>query len=75
MKLTSIQVREDTRKLLASRKTHPGESYDSVIRKVLESDSIPGMEEMFRIGDNMSQKRSYTAKEIVGITHQLRRRR
>lgn len=75
MKLTSIQVYEDTRKRLAGKKSLPRESYDAVIRRLLESESIPGMEEMFRIGDAMKQKRVYTKKGIIGLTHALRRRR
>ena len=75
LKLTSIQVYEDTKKKLEHKKAHPRESYDSVLKRMLESESIPSMEDMFRIGDKLKQKRKYTTEEIIEISHQLRGKR
>ena len=75
MNLTTIQVREETRKKLEMKKAHPRESYDSVIQSILESESTPSMEEMFRIGDSLKQKRHYTTEEIIKLSHELREKR
>ena len=75
MNLTTIQVREETRKQLERKKTHQRESYDAVLQRMLEADNIPSMEEMFRKADSMKQKREYTTEEIVKLTHELREKR
>lgn len=75
MNLTTIQVREETRKQLEGKKAHPRESYDAVLQRMLEADNIPSMEEMFRKADSMKQKREYTTEEIVKLTHELREKR
>ena len=75
MNLTTIQVREETRKQLERKKVHPRESYDAVLQRMLEADNIPSMEEMFRKADSMKQKREYTTEEIVKLTHELREKR
>ena len=75
MKLTSIQLYEETKKKLERKKTNPRESYDSVVNRILEDEEIPSMEEMFRIGDKIKQKRKYSTKEIIELTHELRRKR
>ena len=71
MKLTTVQLYEDTKKKLEMKKTHPRESYDSVIRRVIESEEIPSMEEMFEKGDKIKQRRSYSTKEIIKLSHEL----
>lgn len=71
MKLTTIQLHEDTKKKIETRKSHPRESYDSVLRKLLEKEEIPSMEEMFKRGDKIKQKRRYSTKEIIDISHEL----
>ncbi len=75
MKLTTIQISEGTRKKLERMKSYPRESYESTIKRVLESDDTPSMEEMFRIGDRLKQKRQYTTEEIIKLSHELREKR
>ena len=75
MKLTSIQVYEETKEKLEDKKMHPRESYDSVLKRVLENENLPSMEEMFGIGDKIKQKKKYTTKEVIEISHRLRKRR
>lgn len=75
MNLTTIQVKEETRKKLEMKKAHPRESYDAVLQRMLEADNIPSMEEMFRKADSMKQKRECTTEEIVKLTHELREKR
>ena len=74
MKLTTIQLYEDTKKKLGSKKMHPRESYDSVLRKLLEKEEIPSMEELFKQGDKIKQAK-HTTKEIIESSHELRKRR
>ncbi len=71
MKLTSIQLHEETKKMLESKKTHPRESYESVINRVLESENIPSMDEMFKKGDKIKEKRKYSTEEIINLSHEL----
>ena len=71
MKLTSIQLYEETKKKLERKKTNSRESYDSVVNRILEDEEIPSMEEMFRRADNIKQKRRYSTKEIIDISHTL----
>ena len=72
LKISSIQLYEMTKKKLESKKLHPRESYDSVIKRILESENIPTMESMFRQGDNLKEKKRYTTKEIIDLSHELR---
>lgn len=72
MKLTSIQLYEETKKKLESKKIHPRESYDSVIKKMLESEEIPSMEEMFRRSDKIKEQKRYTTKELLDMIHARR---
>lgn len=65
----------DTRHKLENKKVHPRESYDSVLRRMLENEEIPSMEEMFRLRDKLRQKKRYTTKEVIELTHELRRKR
>lgn len=74
MKLTSIQVHENTKEILENKKIYPRESYDSVLKRILENENLPSMEEMFRVGDNIKQKKKYTTKEVIEISHRLRKR-
>lgn len=70
--LTTIQVREETRKKLEMKKAHPRESYDAVLQRMLENEATPSLEEVFRIGDKIKQKKIYTTEEVVAMTHKLR---
>ena len=72
LKLSSIQLYEDTKKKLGNKKIHPRESYDTVIKRILEQEKLPSMEEMFMIGDKLKQKKNYTTKEVITISHELR---
>jgi len=72
MKLTTIQLHEDTKEKLEDRKVYPRESYDSVLKRMLENEEIPSMEEMFRIGDNLKQKKKYSTEEVIELSHRLR---
>jgi hypothetical protein len=72
MKLTTIQLYENTKKKLEHRKVHPRESFDSVLKRILESESMPSMEDMFREGDKLIQKKKYSTNEVVRISHELR---
>lgn len=71
MKLTSIQLHEETKRILESKKKHPRESYESVINRVLESESIPSMDEMFKKGDKIKEKRRFSTEEIINLSHEL----
>ena len=71
VKLTSIQLYEETKKKLERKKSHPRESYDTVVNRILEEEEIPSMEEMFRRGDKIKQKRRYSTKEIIDLSHEL----
>ena len=75
MKSTTIQVKVDTKKKLEGKKLHPREDYDSVLRRLLEAEEIPSLEEMFREADKLRQKKLYPTKEVVEITHELRAKR
>lgn len=75
MKQTTIQVYEDTKERLEDKKIHPRESYDSVLKRMLENDEVPSMEEMFRIGDQMKQKKKYSTEEVTELSHRLRGKR
>ena len=72
MKLTTIQLHEETKEKLEDRKVYPRESYDSVLKRMLENEEIPLMEEMFRIGDNLKQKKKYSTEEVIELSHRLR---
>ncbi len=75
MKLTTIQVYEQTRKKLEQKKAYKRESYDAVIKRMIERDTIPSIEEMFREGDSLKQKREYSTEEIITLSHGLRGRK
>jgi len=72
MKISSIQVYEDTKLKLERKKVHPRESYDSVLKRILETEKIPSMQEMFEYGDRLKQIKKYSTKEVIKITHELR---
>ncbi|MBI2671927.1 hypothetical protein HYX16_03255 [Candidatus Woesearchaeota archaeon] len=72
MKISSIQVYEDTKLKLERKKAHHRESYDSVLKRILETEKIPSMQEMFEYGDKLKQKRKYSTKEVIKVTHELR---
>ena len=56
---------EDTKEKLEDRKIHPRESYDSVLKRVLENDELPSMEEMFKQVDQIKQKKKYSTQEVI----------
>ena len=58
--------------MLESKKLHQGESYEEVIRRLLEFEDIPSMEEMFKVCDRKKQKRKFSTKEIIEMTHEWR---
>ena len=72
MNLTTIQLKQDTKKKLDQRKEHPRESYDEVIQRVLKEDEIPSMEEMFRLCDQVKQDKIYSTEEVIALTHRHR---
>lgn len=72
MNLTTIQVRQETKKRLDRRKEYPRETYDEVIQKILEEDEIPSMKEMFRLCDQMKQDKIYSTEEVIALTHRWR---
>jgi len=74
VKMTTIQLRQNTKKRIEKRKKHPRESYDSVISRMLEED-IPSMEEVFAECDKIKQDKTYSTEEIIKMSHELRRRR
>ena len=75
MKITTIQVYDDTKRKLNHIKEHPNESYDSVLKRILDSKDISSMQEMFIKGDKIRQKKKYTTNEIIEIAHGLRSKR
>ena len=74
MNLTTIQIREETRKNLERKKAHPRESYDAVLQRMLEADDVPSMEEMFRRADTIKEQKRYTTKELLDMVHARRGR-
>ena len=74
MKLTTIQLYDETKKKLENKKIHPRESYDEVIKRVLGHETLPSMNEMFTKGDKLKQKKAYSDKEVISISHALRGR-
>ena len=72
MKLTTIQLHEETRKKLERKKTSLRESYDSVVNRILEDEGIPSMEEMFRQADKMKcQKTTIKLRRLLLIISYL----
>ena len=51
---------------------HERESYDSVIKRMLEDEEIPYMEEMFRQADKIKEQKKYTTKELLDLIHARR---
>lgn len=72
MKLTSIQLYEETKKKLERKKVHERETYDSVIKRMLEEEDIPSMDEVFREADKIKDQKKYTTKELVDMIHARR---
>jgi hydrogenase maturation factor HypE len=72
MKITSIQLYEDTKRQLEKKKLHHRESYDEVIKRLIGDDSNPSMEEMFRRSDRLSQDREYKTEEVVEMIRKAR---
>lgn len=72
MKLTSIQLYEETKKKLEGKKVHGRETYDSVIKRMLEEEEIPSMDEVFREADKIKDQKKYTTAELVDMIHARR---
>lgn len=72
MNLTTIQLKQDTKKKLEQKKIHPRESYDAVISRILEDDEIPSLQEAFKLADSLPQKKKYSTEEIIQMTHAWR---
>jgi len=72
LKLTSIQLYEETKKKLEIKKKYPRESYDSVLKRMLEEEKIPSMEGMFRQADQIKGQKKYTTKELLNMIHARR---
>ena len=72
MSLTTIQINAETKKKLIERKMHPRETYDEIINRVLEQESFPTMEEMFREADKRKLGRGVSTAEIIRLTHEMR---
>ena len=62
----------NARKRTKIKKPHLKESYKSILKKMLEAENIPSMEEMFRIGDKIQQRKKYSTKEVVKMCHEFR---
>ncbi len=75
MKLTTIQLYEQTRRSLEQKKSYKRESYDAVIKRMIERDAIPSMEEIFREGDKLKQEKEYSTEEVIALSHGLRGRK
>ncbi|MBI2652305.1 hypothetical protein HYX00_02460 [Candidatus Woesearchaeota archaeon] len=75
MKITTIQLYEDTKRKLNQIKEYPSESYDSVLKRVLDTKEIPSMEEMFKNVDKIVERKKYTTNQIIKMSHELRNRR
>ena len=65
----------DAKKKTKTEKQHSKESYDSILKKMLEAENTPSMEEMFRIGDKMKQPKKYSTEEVVKMCHEWRERK
>ncbi len=75
MNLTTIQVKQDTKKKLEQKKIHPKESYDEVIQRVLELEGFPSIEEVARIGSSIKQDKIFSTAEVIALTHRHRGKR
>ena len=75
MTLTTIQLDENIKERLEDKKIHPRESYNSVLKRMLEDEEIPSMEEMFKQVDKIKQRRKYSTQEVIEISHSLRAKR
>ncbi len=72
MGFTTIQLDERIKEKLEHKKIHPKESYNEVLIRLLENEQIPSMEELFKKSKEIKQKRKYTTKEIIDLSHSLR---
>ncbi len=72
MKITTIQLYGDTKRRLSQKKEHPNESYDSVIKRMLEDEEIPDIHEMYKKCDEMKEKKIYNTQQVVKLSHELR---
>lgn len=71
-KWTSVQLYQETKRRLEKKKLHRQESYDAVIRRILERDTLPSMEEMFQEGDFLKEKKGCSTEEVIVLSHQVR---
>ncbi|MBI2135912.1 hypothetical protein HYU06_02490 [Candidatus Woesearchaeota archaeon] len=61
--------------MLLQKKQHPRETYDQIIKRIIENEEIPSMEEMFRRCDQIKDQKHYTTQQIVDMCHGMRRER
>ncbi len=75
MKITTIQLYENTKRRLSQKKEHPNESYDSVLKRMLEDEEIPDINEMYRKCDEMKEKKKFSTRQVIKLSHELRHKR
>ncbi len=75
MKMTSIQLSEKTKKKLDSKKVHPRESYEDVIKRTIDEADIPNIKEMFKLSDKLKEGKTYSTEEVIRLTHKLRNKK
>jgi predicted CopG family antitoxin len=75
MKMTTIQIEEKLKKELDKRKTHPRESYNDVLKRMLEDEEVFTLEDAFKLADSVKEQKKYSTKEVIELTHELRKRR
>ena len=73
MKLTTIQVHMDTKQELEKRKKHGWESYEEVLKRLLEHEEVPSMKEMFQQGDTLKEMKRCSTSNVVKVSHVWRR--
>lgn len=69
---TTIQLAEETKKKLDNYKRHPRESYDEVIKRFIDQESFPTMDEMFREADKRKLGKGLSTADIIRLAHEMR---
>lgn len=72
MHITTIQIDTETKKKLDQKRHHPRESYNDVLKRMVEADALPKLEEMFRLADQKKQKKVFSTKEVIELSHGMR---
>ena len=57
--------------MLTKRKIGPAESFDSVVRRLIDIEDIPSMEEVFKECDSRKQRKVST-KEVLQVIRDIR---